>query len=259
MRLPARIEALVAGCTATPILIGKSKSEVFRFDHVDGRSFFLKVSESDFVARELEQERRVLAWLRTQAIPAPEALALEREGGSSFFLLSAVPGRSLAEAAAELGPERCLIEGARFLRRLHSLPTAGCPFPRDLSITLRLARENLDANLVDETDFDGENLGTPKELLYASLLEQPPAEDLVFTHGDYCFPNIIVNGAAISGVVDLGRAGVADRYQDLALFLRSFSFNTGAFDETLFLREYGLIRQLNPAKLAYFRRLDEFF
>ena len=39
--------------------------------------------------------------------------------------------------------------------------------------------------------------------------------DLVFTHGDYCAPNILVGAAplhTVTGVVDWGYAGVADRW-----------------------------------------------
>ena len=71
------------------------------------------------------------------------------------------------------------------------------------------------------------------------------AEDLVFTHGDYCLPNIIYHEGKINGVVGLSRVGIADRYQDISLFLRSFEFNVGNPDLEIFLSEYSLISEFN--------------
>lgn len=96
-------------------------------------------------------------------------------------------------------------------------------------------------------------------MTFLDFLAEDIEEDLVFTHGDYCFPNIICKDAHISGIVDLGRAGIADRYQDIALFLRSFSSNMGKPDIQTFLDHYGLIERFDEKKASFYRKLDEFF
>ena len=46
----------------------------------------------------------------------------------------------------------------------------------------------------------------------------PPSEDLVVCHGDYCFPNVLLDDAgAITGFLDLGELAVADRWWDVAV------------------------------------------
>jgi aminoglycoside phosphotransferase len=35
---------------------------------------------------------------------------------------------------------------------------------------------------------------------------------LVLIHGDYCLTNVLLDGWALSGFIDLGRCGVAGRY-----------------------------------------------
>ncbi len=82
----------------------------------------------------------------------------------------------------------------------------------------------------------------------------------MLTHGDFCLPNIILERNKVTGLIDLGRAGVADRYQDIALILRSLTseMNPNFNDcSDIFAQEYGI--DLEPDKLEYYQMLDEFF
>ncbi len=95
--------------------------------------------------------------------------------------------------------------------------------------------------------------------MFQELLATKPAnEDLVFTHGDYCLPNIIINNGDISGFIDWGRGGIADRYQDLALAARSLAYNFDAEWIKLLFKEYG-IENIDYSKIEYYKLLDEFF
>ena len=49
----------------------------------------------------------------------------------------------------------------------------------------------------------------------------PDEEDLVFTHGDYCLPNVMFQDGKLSGYIDLGYAGVGDRYLDFVAVTRN--------------------------------------
>lgn len=68
---------------------------------------------------------------------------------------------------------------------------------------------------------------TPATELLGRLTRQIPqrreqeAADTVVCHGDLCLPDIILDPQTldVSGFVDLGRLGLADRYADLALLL----------------------------------------
>jgi len=59
-------------------------------------------------------------------------------------------------------------------------------------------------------------------LLQELLDKKPAGEDLIFTHVDYCLPNIIINNWDISGFIDWDSGGIAGRYQDLALACQKF-------------------------------------
>lgn len=80
-------------------------------------------------------------------------------------------------------------------------------------------------------------------------------------NGDYCLPNIIVSNGNLSGFIDWARAGVADRYQDLALAARSPRHNMGPRGHelaSLFFQEYGM-KHVDFRKLHYYILLDELF
>jgi len=150
------------------------------------------------------------------------------------------------------------------LRTLHATNISACPFDQSRRVRIAAAEARIRAGQVQEGDFDAARRGRTAAELYRELVASAPAsEDRVFTHGDFCLPNVILveNGAGgvrISGFVDCGNAGIADRYQDLALCARSVAYNFGAEMVPLLFAKYGLER-VDEAKLAYYQLLDEFF
>ena len=107
--------------------------------------------------------------------------------------------------------------------------------------------------------FEAKRLGRSARDLYSEVLRsRPTQEDLVFTHGDYCLPNVTIAGDTVSGFVDWGRAGIADRYQDLALCARSIGANLGPEWVPALFGNYGL-SIIDDQKLSFYELLDEFF
>ena len=97
----------------------------------------------------------------------------------------------------------------------------------------------------------------------ATDMTVPEREDLVFAHGDFSLPNIILRETQrgevqVAGFIDCGRSGVADRHQDVALAIRSIVRNFGSEWVTPFLHAYGLPHP-DPDTVAFFTLLDEFF
>ena len=259
MNLPNKVLELVDYDSLSRGDIGRSKVEVFRVALRDGTYGYLKVGNSDSDKSEIEQEIKVLNWLDYR-LGVPKALMFKAERDSFYFLMSEVPGSNLADICHEIGARMCITLAARFMRKVHSIDISGCPVDRGLDNALKLAQHNLMNGLVDEGDFDKEWLGRSGQELFKELENKVPLEeDLVFTHGDYSFPNIIFFEGDIGGVVDLGRAGISDRYQDIAIFLRSFESNVEKPDVDLFIREYGLVSKMDYKKIEFYQLLDEFF
>ena len=148
---------------------------------------------------------------------------------------------------------------AEALHLIHAVPTLGCPFVADWAKRLRQAEIRVQCGLVDEEDFDAANLGRSVFDVLAELKSLPPTPTLSsFTHGDACLPNFLTHDGRLTGIVDLGRAGVAHPAQDWALALRSMRENFGVQAEA------ALRRQLpshcdDDILLHRYRLLDELF
>lgn len=244
------------------IYTGLSGSEVF---YIPVLSAYLKSVAIDGIA-DLRREKDVLEWL-TGKTHAPKVLGYEEQDGKQMMLISKMDGRPAHEYVEEHQFDPKVIEfhveqAAKAMRGLHDIATTECPFPQDITTKLAKARENIAHGFVDEDDFDEENLDRSAFDIYDELVStKPGAEELVFTHGDFCLPNYMVDeNGEVTGFIDLERAGVGDRYQDIALFLRSFSHNAGtAMDvRETFCEAYG-IGSLDEGRLRYYRLLDELF
>lgn len=232
----------------------------------DGRHYAKTVTAAaDRV--ELLDERDRLLWLATTPIPAPLVVDCERNKNSFSLVTTALPGVP-ASSVRPSQAARATRSLAAFLRRLHALDPDTCPFDRSLAVTLPLAAANVATGSVDEDDFDPERSERTAADLLTDLQSSPEAaapEDIVVCHGDACLPNFHVDPESLEvvGVLDVGRLGRADRYQDLALLTRSMSagsLNPGygpAFAAQL-LTAYGITAP-DHDRLAFYRLLDEFF
>ncbi len=145
------------------------------------------------------------------------------------------------------------------LRMIHAVPIEACPFDMALDGVIEEARYNVVSGLVKESDFDDIRLGRSAADVFEELLsKRPTEEDLVFTHGDYCLPNVMIDGEEVTGFVDWGSAGVANRYQDIALVIRSLERNTSEDLATRFFEAYGLSNP-DAEKVEHYKRLDKFW
>jgi aminoglycoside phosphotransferase len=247
---------MLEGSVLTENIEGCSNSTVWRIE--GNLAAHLKITPKD-LQEGLGQERDALLWLFGK-VPVPEILYYSTSKAGEYLLCSTLPGLPCSHPEMLENPELIVRIMAQGLRRIHSLPISTCPLNQRLETKLKVAERRVSLGLVDEGDFDPASYdkSASKLLLYLQS-NRTQQEDLVVTHGDYCLPNCIVNDERLSGFVDLGRAGVADRYQDIALVVRSIRYNLdwqGWVD--VFLSEYG-IEEPDIVKMNYYALLDELF
>lgn len=226
------------------------------------------VSCSDpITARELADEADRARWLRAQGFPAADVIECDGVADRCWLLTRSVTGRPASASWAETERCRVIDAFADVARALHALPVGSCPFDRSLAVTLPLSRSAVESNAVDLQRLDPERQGRTGHQLLASLDAAVPdqKEDLVVCHGDLCLPNVLLDPVelTVTGVVDVGRLGTADRYLDLALATRSIASESlnpqfGHRYARRFLSRYGE-PDPDPARIDFYRLLDEIF
>ncbi len=211
---------------------------------------------------------RVMRWLEGR-LPAPRVLAFEKDAEKEYLLMTHVPGKMACDKTYLNRPELLLKLLAEALHMLWETDMTDCPRSRLLDDELAHARHSLENGLVDFSNCEPETFGpggfkSPEALLTWLENNKPPLEP-AFSHGDCCLPNIFFEGGRISGFIDLGDAGIADKWRDLALCYRSLKHNTDGFygfkipgfrPEKLF-DALGIVPDWD--KLRYYILLDEFF
>ncbi len=209
-------------------------------------------------AETLAREAQVVRWLGGRVRVAASLWSGAFEGG--FCLISE---RLHGQAVSHVSPHDAadaLAATVDLLARLHGLDVADCPYDMSLAAKFALAERHVAAGLVDEDDFDAERAGwTARQALDHAVATRPATERLVLTHGDASLPNFIWSPGRPVGMVDLGRFGLADPWQDLGLFLRSAKFNHPHLDAAAILRDRYPLTAIDEAACAFYRLMDEFF
>ncbi len=261
MDLPAGIKELIGDEEYHIDEIGLSDSQVIIF-----QDKILKIQE---IGEESDNEYNMMQWLQGR-IKVPKILRFEEQDGKNYLLMTKVPGEMLCEDRYLQNSEELAGILADGLLQLWKVDVSKCPYCNNLDNKLKMVKYNVDNNLVDldnvEADTFGENGFQNPENLLEGLIQNRPEEELVLSHGDYCLPNVFVNDGEISGFIDLGRAGVADKWQDIALGYRSLQHNlSGRFggkvyddvDAEILFEKLGV--EPDWDKIRYYILLDELF
>ena len=253
-RLPHSLLRLVDGYRWRRIEIGESGAEVYRLT-ARGRPALILKHSRDNPDLSLRDEAARLRWLADR-VRVPRVLTEIADGVQEWLLMTALAGANAETAGVPAAVKVRII--AEALRELHDIDVSDCPFDERLDTKIARAAENVRQGRVEEAHFDEKNLGRSAADLFSEMLSKRPTdEDLVVTHGDACFPNFMLEGGDFTGFVDCARAGVADRYQDLALACRSIEDDLGPRWVAPFLKHYGL-GSADKGRLEFYRLLDEF-
>jgi aminoglycoside 3'-phosphotransferase-2 len=263
VEIPSEIAARLADYAFAPVGIGESGASVWRCTAQRMPTRYVKVAP---LATEpsLEREDERLRWMHGRGLSVPAVVEYGCIDGFEFLFLDEIVGTNASDVVWRPKPLEVVTALGTGLARLHRTNIDDCPFDHRAARQIEEARATVAAGRVREDEFDESRKGRLAADVFRDLLVSIPAdEDLVLVHGDYCLPNIILDAGSsgaieMAGLVDCGRAGVADRYQDIALAIRSIGGNIGEEWVAPFLRAYGL-DDVREDKVEFFTLLDEFF
>lgn len=261
MNVPNKIKEIICDMSYSIDTIGMSNSRVICFDDM-----VLKIEKQ---REESDNEHTMMAWLNNK-LPVPKVLYSEKDNGINYLLMSRIKGKMACSTEMLANPNHLVKLLADGLRMLWSVDISKCPYNNSIDNKLRLAEIRVRSNLCNIEDAEPTTYGVngfenPKKLLQW-LKENRPDEELVFSHGDYCLPNIFIKDDQINGFIDLGRSGVADIYQDIALCYRSLQHNFDGtygervydgFDATILFEELKMVPDWN--KINFYILMDELF
>ena len=252
MHLPERIQSFIKDMKLKNDQEGKSKAKVIKCTG-ENKELYIKIEK---VSDETYREYNIYKWLQGK-VPVPKVICRVIENGTSYILLEKAEGIMLEDNLYRSNPELLIELAAEGINQLQQLDISQCEFYSTIDYKLKKAKEHIDNGLHEEVEHNKytEGINNTGEA-YAYLVKNKPKETLVFSHGDYCFNNFFTDGNSITGYIDMGRGGVADRHQDVALCLRELldfpsEYTTKFLEKLTFKPDMKLIR--------YYILLDELF
>ncbi len=262
LKVSQQLSTLLRGYQWTQDSYGQSPARVYA---LTGRQQILYLKTSDQrcqgTSYDVGHEKDLLLWLQGQ-LPVPEVLHYEEHDGTKFLLMSAVSGIPAHEDHLQQpDPERLARIYAEAVQLLRSVPVSDCPFPYGLDQRLQeldvlLARQLSD---VERENWEADNPFADAQTLIAYLHTHRPPEEWGFTHGDLGGDNVFVRAGRVSGFIDVGRSGIADPWNDIALCVRSLQHTFCGCRKPLDL--FFNLLEIEPDwdKISYYIWLDELF
>ena len=260
MMIPESIRRMIGDNAYELDDIGHSGAQVLMFDDK-----VLKIQPDSNMAG---NEYYMTAWLQGR-LPVPEIHAAEHVDGIRYLLMSRMAGQYLCTPELLDDQHRLAEICAESLRRLWAVDITGCPTDRTLDAKfreieagLREGRFRIEDSMQPEIYQGPDGFASPAAL-FDWLVAHRPVEELALTHGDLCLPNIFADANGFTGYIDLGLAGVADRWVDIEKCLWSMWANTTGFfggkarpfDRQLLFDALGMAP--DEERLRYYSLLDD--
>ena len=210
----------------------------------DARVYFIDTGSGYYLKRSghgaLAKEAAMAQYFNTLGLSAP-VLAYEPLRDDDWLLTERIHGEDCTHEDYLSDPKRLAVRLGEELRALHSVSFSNCPVQNRMESYFSLAESNYNSGNYDTSHFpDSFGYRSAEEAIEVMRDGRELLSGRVLLHGDFCLPNIILDGWRLSGYIDLGCGGVGDRHVDLFWGAWTLAFNLGTRKyEDIFFDAYG--------------------
>jgi kanamycin kinase len=245
--LPSQVSDAHEGWTTT-LVQAPYHTATWKLTSPSGETRFTKVAPKG-VYPSLQMEADRTTWAGT-VLPVPDVVSHGSDASVEWLVLTALPG--LDATRIDMDPADVVRALGAGLRRFHDAPTMDCPFDFTLDAAIAHCEARVAAGTETWDDLHADFKDhTPQTALEELIATRPASEDVVVCHGDYCFPNMLLEDGAVTGYLDLGELGLADRWWDIGVGAWSVTWNVDPSLEPLFCEAYGV--QPDPERIRFYR------
>jgi aminoglycoside phosphotransferase len=269
--LPEALADVVAGARWEPVEVAASGRTRWRLERCGRPAMFLDVApEAGGEAERLRVEGDRLVWLSavladpasTVSVPSVLASVADPASGEHYLATSSIAGSPASRFELMVDADALISALATGLRALHDRrPPAHGPSPISIDGLVAQAGERVRRGDVDRGRFQPVHAHLSPGQLHGHLsrmraaLPEPP-DDRVVVHGRPTLDNTWVDAGRVAGYVGTGRAGVADRYLDLAVVARELADKVSPHALGPFFAAYG-IDAPDLRRLDFYLLVDE--
>lgn len=216
----SEINKILKGYNISDINIGCSDTNVYKASK-DNEILFLKIGKAPLLSKEYVS----LMWLKGK-LPVPDCVYFTNDAEKEYLITKAVKGEMSCSDKNLKSPEETIKLLAKAIKLIQNVEISNCPFRSDLTYKLGVAEFNVKNKLLSAAPISeiGKELKDYNSIL-SYLQNNKPKEELVFSHGDTSLPNIFFNKGKVSGFIDVGECGVADKWFDIAICYKSIRRN----------------------------------
>ena len=193
--------------------------------------YYLKSAPKGTLVREADMTR----YFHTKGLASEVLSYISAE--KDWLLTARLTGEDCTHAAYLADPKRLCDTTAELLRNLHSLDFSDCPVQNRNETYYETAERNYRAGHYDTSLFpDHWGYHSAEEAWQVIEAGRHLMKTDALLHGDYCLPNVMLDGWRFSGFIDLGNGGAGDRHIDLfwGAWTLNFNLKTEQYTERFF-------------------------
>lgn len=236
--------------------LGRLGNEIVKVYEKNEGPAYLKIG-AGVAGQDLSDEAERLNWLSNR-LPVPKVLFNEKVDNRTIILISELPGQPMHERFETTSRSQVIEQFAEALKTVHSIDITDCPFVDVVKNDLIESERRLSSPGLDEVGFKDDTGFSPSELFRELSERATTITEGCFTHGDFCFPNVLMAGDQIGGIVDWGIAGVSNVNRDFMSAELTIKRNCGEEWLAPFYEAYG-DADYDPDLVKYFWLLDRYF